>query len=279
MVADLHLHSRVSDGSDRPYEVICRAATLGFSAVSLTDHDSLAGLKEGEAACRELGLKWIPGVELTTQYDGHEVHLLGYGIDESNESFLRRLYELQLARRQRVYRIVEKLNRLGVSITSDQVFQRVTGTSAGRPHIAMALVEEGFCQSYDEAFERYLHYRGPAWVPKPRIDFQEGIRMIHAAGGIAILAHPGLLAKESLVPRLIEEGVDGIECFHSKHTEQQTQRYLALAEEQGLLITGGSDCHGQAQGRPTLGQVRLPWEYFQQLEEALARRRSQHSTA
>ena len=103
--------------------------------------------------------------------------------------------------------------------------------------------------------------------------------MIHAAGGIAILAHPGLLAKESLVPRLIKEGVDGIECFHSKHTEQQTQRYLTLAKEQGLLITGGSDCHGQAQGRPTLGQVRLPWEYFQQLEEAIARRRSQYSTA
>lgn len=268
MFADLHLHSFYSDGSESPDSILRRGLQIGLQVVSITDHDTLEGISEAKQSAILLGMHCITGVELTTEFEGYEVHLLGYGI-KATEDFERLLNKFQQARRQRIYRMIEKLNRLGIPISCSDVFEIIKGPSPGRPHIAAALVKCGFCTSHEEAFSKYLHTYGPAWVPKPRLRFEEALQWIHLAKGVAVIAHPGLLAKENLIPKLLTFPIDGIECFYSKHNEVQTKRYIELAKERNLLITGGSDCHGKLYGRPTLGEIKLAPIYWKRLFEKI----------
>jgi hypothetical protein len=267
--ADLHLHSFFSDGTYSPEELTARACRAGFAAISLTDHDTLEGCPAMTAACAIAGLEFIPGTELTAEMDEHEIHLLGYGIDAAHTELSRQMAEFQHVRQDRIREMVARLNRLNIPLQADDVFTLANCRSPGRPHVGRALVAAGFCSGIDEAFERFLKKHRPAWVPKYKLSAWQAIQLIHDAGGLAVLAHPGLSRIDDYIPLLAEGGLDGLECFHSKHSVSQTESYQILARRCRLLITGGSDCHGRSRGKPTLGSVHLPMEYVDQLKTRL----------
>jgi hypothetical protein len=266
MFADLHLHSSFSDGTYSPEELAAYAVRYGLGVVALTDHDSVEGCEPMARACLRRGLEFVPGTELTAELDGHELHLLGYYVDTRHPRLLRALARFQEVRQNRIREMVGRLNRLNVPLAAETVFALANCRAPGRPHVARALVQGGFCTNLDEAFERYLKKRRPAWVPKYKMSALEAIELIHQAGGVAVLAHPGLNSVDDLIPDLVAAGMDGIECFHTKHSTATTEHYLLVAEQYGLLVTGGSDCHGMSKGKPLIGTIRLPYDYLPPLK-------------
>ena len=268
--ADLHLHSRYSDGTYSPTEVVFHARRQQLAAMSLTDHDTLEGCAPTAAACLGAGIEFIPGMELTAEQDGDEIHILGYCIDTRDDKLLVEIARFQAVRQDRIREIVSRLNRLRVPLTAEAVFALANCRSPGRPHVARALVKAGYCSNLDDAFARFLKKDRPAWVPKFKMSVAEAIGLIHRAGGLAILAHPGLNRTDDVIPAIIEAGLDGIECLHSKHSPSDTTRYVEVAGAHGLVITGGSDCHGSSKGRPLIGTVKLPYHYVEQLKAKAA---------
>jgi 3',5'-nucleoside bisphosphate phosphatase len=275
MFADLHLHTYFSDGNFTPEELAALGKTHGLAAMSLTDHDTVEGCARMTAACRQEGIEFITGTELTAEQDGVELHLLGYAIDLENGKFLSEAARFQAVRQERIREMAAKLNEMGVPLQAEAVFAIANCRSPGRPHVARALVQAGLCKNLDDAFERFLKKGRAAWVPKCKISAGEGIRLIQQAGGVAVMAHPGLNKTDDLIPKMVEQGLDGIECFHTKHSAAASRHYLKLAEEFGLLVTGGSDCHGTNKGKPPLiGSVKLPYHYVEKLKQRAEERRS-----
>lgn len=270
MFADLHLHSQFSDGTYTPEEVAAQGARFGFAALALTDHDTVEGCTRMAAACAAAQIEFIPGAELTAEQAGNELHILGYFLDTQNAKLLTEIAKFQVVRQQRIRDMVARLNELNVPLQVESVFKLANCQSPGRPHVARALVKASLCRSLDEAFDRFLKKGRPAWVPKAKMSALEGIELIQQAGGLAVMAHPGLNRTDEVIPDLVAAGLDGIECFHTKHTATTAARYLALAEEFNLLVTGGSDCHGLSKGRPLIGTVKLPYEYVEKLKAAVA---------
>jgi 3',5'-nucleoside bisphosphate phosphatase len=266
--ADLHLHTLFSDGTFSPEELAQRGAQLGLMAMALTDHDTVEGAPRMAQACANLGIEFIPGTELTAEFDGHEVHLLGYFMDVQQPRLLAAIKKFQDVRQERIHEMVARLNRLGFPLRAETVFGLANCLSPGRPHVARALAQEGLCSSMDEAFERFLKKGRPAWVPKYKISALDAMDLLHQAGGLAVLAHPGLNHCDQIIPHLADAGLDGLECFHSKQTSTQSEYYLALAERLDLAVTGGSDCHGLSKGKPLIGGVRLPAVYLEKLKQA-----------
>ena len=266
MFADLHLHTNFSDGTYSPEELVAQAKRFGFSAIALTDHDTVEGCARTEQACREAGIEFIPGSELTAEHDDNELHILGYFLDTQNPRLLAELAQFQTVRQNRIREMVAKLNQLKVPLDADKVFALANCRSPGRPHVARALVQGGFCSSSDEAFERFLKKNRPAWVGKFKISAADAIELIHHAGGVAVFAHPGLNRADEVIPDLVEAGLDGIECFHTKHSPTTANHYVSIAKRFNLLITGGSDCHGLTKGKPLIGTMKLPYEYVEQLK-------------
>jgi predicted metal-dependent phosphoesterase TrpH len=266
--ADLHLHSLFSDGTFTPEELAQRGAQLGLVAMALTDHDSVEGCERMAQACQALGIEFITGAELTAEWNGHEVHFLGYFLDVHQPNLLTEIKKFQTVRQERIREMVSKLNNLGVPLRAESVFELANCHSPGRPHVARALAQEGLCDSVDEAFERFLKKGRPAWVPKFKISALDAMSLIHQAGGLAVLAHPGLNHCDQVIPRLVTDGLDGLECFHSKQTSTQSEYYLALAKRLRLAVTGGSDCHGFSKGKPLIGGVKLPAVYLDLLKQA-----------
>jgi hypothetical protein len=274
MAADLHLHSSFSDGTFPPEEIAARGRRRGLTTLALTDHDTVEGCARMAAACAREELAFIPGTELTAEWEGREMHLLGYFIDTTQPELMRALEQFQEVRQQRVHEMVTRLNSLGLPLKADDVFALANCRSPGRPHVARALVRSGLCDSLDEAFERFLKKGRPAWAPKFRISVDRAVELLHNAGGLAVMAHPGLTRCDDLIPRLAAMGLDGIECFHPKHTPSIAACYLAVAGQHGLLVTGGSDCHGFTKGQPLIGSVTLAPAYVEALNSAAARLRS-----
>lgn len=270
--ADLHLHTLFSDGTFTPEELAERGAALGLVAMALTDHDTVEGCPRMARACESLGIEFIAGTELTSEFEGNEVHLLGYFLDPENPKLLAEIKTFQAVRQNRIQEMVLRLNRLNIPLQAETVFQLANCRSPGRPHVGRALVQEGFCEDLDEAFERYLKKGRPAWVPKHRISALESIDLIHQAAGLAVMAHPGLNHNDKIIPGLAEQGLDGLECFHTRHTPAQSEHYLALAHRLKLAVTGGSDCHGFSKGKPLIGGVKLPAFYLDRLKETRQRR-------
>jgi predicted metal-dependent phosphoesterase TrpH len=270
MVADLHLHSQYSDGTYTAAELAEEARKHGLKLIALTDHDTVEGCESVGAECRSRGLEFIPGVELTAEFAGDELHLLGYFVDTQSPELLAELVKYQLVRQNRVREMVARLNKMSIPLTADAVFALANCRSPGRPHVGRALVQAGICTSLDQAFERFLKKHRPAWVPKFKMSAEAGIGLIHRAGGLAVMAHPGLNHCDDAIPGMVAAGLDGIECFHSKHSESTSAFYLEVAERHGLLVTGGSDCHGMSKGKPTMGQVRLPYAYIEKLYARVA---------
>jgi 3',5'-nucleoside bisphosphate phosphatase len=267
---DLHLHSRFSDGTYLPEELAAHARRHGLAAIALTDHDSVEGCEETARACAAVGIEFIAGTELTAEHDGDELHILGYCLDTQNSRLLAEIAQFQTVRQNRIREMVERLNRLRVPLSADAVFALANCRAPGRPHVARAMVAAGLCRTLDEAFERFLKRNRPAWVPKFKMSAEKALELIHQAGGVAVLAHPGLNRTDDVIPAMVEAGMDGIECFHTKHSTVATERYLELADRFHLLVTGGSDCHGMSKGKPLIGTVRVPYQHVAKLKARAA---------
>jgi predicted metal-dependent phosphoesterase TrpH len=272
--ADLHLHTNFSDGTFSPEELAGHGQRLGFAAMALTDHDSVEGCARMAAVCGAAGIEFITGTELTAEHNDTELHLLGYFVDAQNEKFLGDIARFQAVRQDRIREMVARLNALNVPLEVESVFALANCKSPGRPHVARALVKAGLSKSLDEAFERFLKKNRPAWVPKARMSALEGVELIHRAGGLAVMAHPGLNRTDDVIPVLVDAGLDGIECFHTKHSTTMSAHYLEIADHFHLLVTGGSDCHGFSKGKPLIGTVKLPYEHVEKLKAKKAERQS-----
>jgi predicted metal-dependent phosphoesterase TrpH len=271
---DLHAHSTASDGAHSPTFGVETAFRAGLSAFALTDHDTLGGIPEAQQAADAVGLRLVPGVELSVHQDETEVHLLGLHIRDVTE-MQDRLELYRSRRRDRAAEIVSKLAAIGVPLTMDGVLEAAAGGAVGRPHVAKALIAAGHVKDNREAFDRYLAAGRPAYVEKERLEVGEGIALIHDAGGIAVVAHPGADGRRERIEPLIALGLDGLEVRHPSHSGEDTRRIAALAEFFDLVPSGGSDWHGAMQGGRVLGALRVPvaWLEAQDARVALVRAR------
>jgi predicted metal-dependent phosphoesterase TrpH len=272
--ADLHLHTYFSDGTYGPEELVAQAARQELDAVALTDHDTVEGCLPTESACQTAGIEFISGTELTAEQEGHEIHILGYCVDVQHPRLLKEIGKFQVVRQNRIREMVQRLNEVNVPLHAEQVFALANCRAPGRPHVARALVQAGLVGSLDEAFERFLKKNRPAWVPKFKMSASQATELIHEAGGVAVMAHPGLNRSDEVIPGMVDEGLDGIECFHTKHSQATSEHYLQIAEKFRLLVTGGSDCHGLSKGRPLIGSVKLAYEHVEKLKAKAAERRA-----
>ncbi len=271
--ADLHLHTNFSDGTFTPEQLVLEAQKHGLACIALTDHDTVEGCARAGAACAKVAMEFIPGTELTAEHEDTEVHVLGYFLDTQNGALLREIAKFQGVRKQRIYEMVARINELGVPLKVEAVFALANCESPGRPHVARTLVKEGLVRNLDEAFERFLKKGRPAWVPKSKMSSRESVDLIHQAGGLAVMAHPGLNRTDDIIPALVAAGLDGIECFHTKHSTAMAERYLEIADRFHLLVTGGSDCHGFSKIKPLIGTVKLPYEHVERLKARVAERK------
>ncbi|HEY3761324.1 MAG TPA: PHP domain-containing protein [Verrucomicrobiae bacterium] len=273
-IADLHLHTNFSDGTFTPEELVLNAQKVGLSCIALTDHDSVEGCVRAGAAASAVNMEFICGTELTAEHDDIELHVLGYFLDLHNEKLLSEIARFQVGRQQRIHEMVARINALGVPLQVESVFALANCRSPGRPHVARAMIKAGLVRNLDEAFDRFLKKGRPAWVPKSKISALDAIELIHQAGGLAVMAHPGLNRTDEVIPALVEFGMDGIECFHTKHSTVMSERYLEIADRHNLLITGGSDCHGFSKNKPLIGTVKLPYSHVEKMKEKLERRKA-----
>jgi len=277
---DLHLHTTHSDGSLRPADVLTLAQKAGVSALAITDHDIMDGLPEAMAVGTQLGIEVLPGVEISS-FDGKgELHILGYCLNWRDENLQSRLAVLRASRHRRNPLIVERLQAMGLELTYDEVRALAGTESVGRPHIARVLMEKGYVTSAKEAFDRYLAEGRPGYVARELPSPAEAIRWIKEAQGVAVLAHPTWVkesdtALPAFVRALKDNGLGGIEVHYSTHTQQQTMRFLELAKQFDLLVTGGSDFHGLT--KPDIevgagrGSLRVPEQLLTPLKEAATR--------
>ncbi|MFV9510073.1 PHP domain-containing protein [Tepidibacillus sp. LV47] len=248
--ADLHTHSTVSDGLNPPSENIKLAKEAGLIALGITDHDSVAGIDEAIQMANIMGIEAIPGIEISTVEQGQDVHVLGYFIQYKDQRFLKQLKELEKFRDRRNAMMIEKLNELGIDIKMEEVLAKIRREDAnvGRPHIAEVLIDKGIVQTMEEAFDLYLGKNGQAYVNPIRISPEEGVDIIKEAGGVPILAHPGIYDNDEMVVRLIRYGIKGIEVYHPDHSEEDEKKYQQMADQYGILATAGSDFHGSRGG-------------------------------
>lgn len=243
-LVDLHLHTKYSDGAHSPEELINLAHSVGLSIVSITDHDHLGAIDEAIEVGKSLGVEVISGVELSVEIYGKDVHLLAYFIDHHNEKLKDYLSFFRNERLKRAERIVQKLNKINVPLKLDSVIDQAGIGAVGRPHIASALLEEGFTDTYHEAFLKYIGVNAPAYEKKYQLSPQDATKLVSEAGGLTFLAHPGKYTTEVELADLIKIGLDGIEVVHPAHSESDKEFYRNIVEQYFLLECGGSDYHG-----------------------------------
>jgi predicted metal-dependent phosphoesterase TrpH len=269
-VVDLHTHTTASDGQVRPAELVALAAQRGIVVLGVTDHDTTAGLGEAIDAGQQLGVEVVPGIELSTAVEAGEVHVLGYFIDPQSALLRESLRWLKARRLERAREMVARLRRLGLGITFDDVRALAAGGTISRAHLARLLTERGYARSADDAFARFLARGRPAYVPYDRPTSVEAVRLVGAAGGAAVLAHPYSASDlDRLLPVLVAAGLAGIEVWYAEYTAGQRHALGELARAYELIPTGGSDYHGEEyrEGRE-LGSVDVPLEVVEQLRRA-----------
>jgi predicted metal-dependent phosphoesterase TrpH len=266
--ADLHVHTSFSDGTFSPAEVVRHANKIGLAAIAITDHDSVDGIGPSLEAAKGTDLEIIPAIEFTTEADGHEVHVLGYFIDYPQKWLVRELKNLLQLRQKRMQKMLKRLSGFGISISMDDVKGIAGKGSLGRLHLALVLLKKGHVSSLQEAFSRFLGNGKPCYVRGDRINPVKAISMIAKLGGVSVLAHPHTLEMDDLIPVFVKAGLKGIEAYHTDHSPAAVQKYEKMAEEFGLLITGGSDCHGMGKGKILMGGVTVPYEVVEQLKVA-----------
>jgi predicted metal-dependent phosphoesterase TrpH len=256
---DLHTHTTFSDGSLTPTEVVAEAATMGLTAVAVTDHDTVDGLPEALAAGERLGIEVVPGVEINLEHDRVTMDMLGYFLGGRPSRELRaELAQLRVYRDERNARMLERLAELGLPLDPEDLASAAESGAVGRPHIGEAMVRRGYVGSISEAFELYLRRGAPAWVDRRRLGLGTALRMLRASGALPVLAHPGIIRTDAaglrrLVRDASRDGLAGIECFYPLHDEATVATCLELASECGLVATGGSDYHGSVKPQARLG--------------------------
>ncbi len=273
---DLHFHSTASDGVYTPSELVCMALERGLTVIALTDHDTLGGVAEAQQAAVGTGLEVIAGMEVNSEGDWGDLHILGYYVDLNNGPLQEQLEAVQDVRVGRARKMIERLTEMGMPLAWDDVRALAGGASVGRPHVARALVNRGYVKTTKEAFDRFIANDGPAYVPRMRLSPSEVIQTIIGAGGVPVLAHAAHSGKQALalIPEMVGYGLRGLEVYYPHHSPEQIEMLLGLCREHGLLVTGGSDFHGPGSSEGAqLGSVHVPLECAERLREAAFRTR------
>lgn len=270
---DLHMHSTASDGALPPAEVVSAAHAAGLSAIALTDHDTMDGLPEAIEAGTRVGIRIVRGVELSAHQGSQEIHLLALHVSELAPLELR-LASFRGSREIRAQRIVERLTRVGAPVLIDEVMTEAAGGAVGRPHIARAMIKRGHVRDLREAFDRYLGAGKPGFVPKERLEIRAAIEIAHAAGALAIWAHPGQDGRRARIEPLVAMGLDGVEVRHPSHTSEDVIRLTALADFFKLVYSGGSDWHGAPTGVRAIGGMHVPGAWLGRQDQVAAERRA-----
>lgn len=284
VMIDLHIHTTASDGTSTPSEILTRARELKLGAIAITDHDTLDGVREALALGIPAPIQFLTGVEISAtppppfRCPG-SFHILGYGFRPEDPVLNHTLFQLQDARKNRNPRIIERLNHLGLDLTLEEVNQIAGDGLLGRPHIARLMVKKGYARSINDAFDNYLGKGKPAYVDKFRVDTQQAITLISAAGGCPVLAHPYLLEAqndkelEDLIIMMKAMGLKGLEVYYPDHSPEHTTLYIELARKHGLLMTGGTDFHGSLKPQIQMGVGKgnfcVPYEIYEKLQQCL----------
>jgi predicted metal-dependent phosphoesterase TrpH len=280
---DLHTHTTASDGRCSPQQLVARAVKAGVTVLSVTDHDTVAGCPDAAAACAVAGLVFVPGIEMTAVLADADVHVLGYFVDPSAASLLTFLTGQRRLRIDRVRKMIDRLKTFNIHLDADAILKPGlddVSKSAGRPWIARALVDGRYVSSTSEAFERWLGRGRTAFIPRSGAAPAEVFDQIHAAGGIASLAHPGLYHHDEWIVGFVQSGLDAIEAYHSRHDSAATAMYLQLAARLGVIVTGGSDYHGDPSHGPAApGSVSLPQPAFDRLTAYASRRATSRASS
>lgn len=267
--ADLHNHTTASDGTLPPAQQIAWAAEQGLAAVAITDHDTIAGWEEALEAGRKAGIEVVPGCELSTEVGSTEVHILAYLFDPKEPEMAALLTRMRGGRRKRAEEAVARLHKLGHTQVSLERILELGGETVGRPHIAAALVEAGVVRTKEEAFDRFLARGKAGYVPRPKLTPEEAIAVIKKAGGVPVIAHPGLIRDDKWVRQFLQMGALGIEAYHTDHSENQRQFYARWGHDAGVIVTGGTDSHGPKGMRTVVpGTVNVSMDVVAQLKQA-----------
>ena len=268
-LADLHIHTNYSDSTQSPQEVIREAHQQGLACIAITDHDTIDGVAPAVEAAKPFEIEVLPGIELSSEAAGKDIHILGYLFEYRNESFAKKIQYIQNARVERMREMIGKLNGLGIdNITLEEVRERAKSDSVGRPHLATLMLEKGWTSSIKKAFDDYLADDAPAYVPKFKQSPYEAINLIKSAGGIPVLAHPMLTGVDELIPGFVEAGLLGLEVYYPNNAEHTTRFYGELAKKHNLIATGGSDAHGAVKKYTSIGKVKVPYSVVEQLKDA-----------
>lgn len=269
--ADLHLHTKFSDGTYTPFELISESRKAGLSAIAVVDHDTVEGISVTREAAEKEGVEVLAGIELSAECRGMEVHILGYLIDYENETLAEKLDDLKKRRVDRIYEMVSKLKEIGVMLEAGKVFDMAGKGTVGRLHLARALVKEGKVGSIFEAFQKYIGDKSPAYVLGFKFSPRDAIKLIRDTGGLPVLAHPYSIKNDELIYEFIDYGLMGLEVYYPEHSQSMVNFYLELAKKHNLLVTGGSDCHGKAKTDVKIGSIKIPYELVERLKEAKER--------
>lgn len=267
--ADLHIHTNYSDSTMSAEQVVEESVRNGLSCIAITDHDTVEGVSVVREAAAGKDLEVIAGIELSSEHSNQEVHILGYFLDCENRSFLKKLSAMQDVRMKRIKLILEKLKEAGIeNITAEEIYARTKSNSVGRLHVAITLCERGVVSDIKQAFEKYLAEGACAYVQKYQQTPQEAIRFIRESGGVAVLAHPMITQRDELIPSFVEAGLQGIEVYYPNYSPSVINFYTNIAKKHHLLLTGGSDAHGEGKSNTFIGRIKIPYELVEELRAA-----------
>jgi predicted metal-dependent phosphoesterase TrpH len=266
-LADLHIHTYFSDSTSSPEEVVEQARAHGIDCIAIADHDTIQGIEPAIKAAERYSIEVLTGIELSSEINGKDIHILGYLFSRTNQKFVDQINRMQNARVVRMQEMIEKLKAMGIgNITPEEVSRLAQSDSLGRPHLATLLREKGWVATEQMAFDKYLADDAPAFVPKFKQTPYEAIKLIHSAGGVAVLAHPMLTGVDELIPSFVEEGLNGLEVYYPGNSDSTTRFYEGLAKKYHLVATGGSDAHGSVKKHTDVGKIKIPYELVEALK-------------
>ena len=272
--ADLHVHTFYSDSTFSPDEVISCANGKGLDAIAICDHDCVDGIEPcmESAKNKAIDIEVVPGIELTSEKDDTEIHMLGYFLDWRNPEFLAKLKKIQDERVDRVFKMAEKLQSSGIDIDPEEVLNMSGRGSVGRLHVARAMLKTKKVKTFEEAFSKYIGFMKPCYVRHAHMTPREAIGLIRSVNGVAVLAHPSTVVRDDFIPEFVEDGQKGIEVYHIDHTKIISRHYEDVARRYGLIATGGSDCHGLGKHKVLMGSVRVPYTVVEELKKESLKR-------